>query len=196
MNCLNETDPDKNAISLLIRHSDRYSHGSYGPDPPLTERGIENAVNLGKNLSSYTINKIITTDVDRCFQTASCIREGYKKYFDIDRSKTFGHLHYSDRKTAKVFLKTHGYDEFYKRIISDIDTPGVHNAVHFNKLMTAFLISNTQDTGITIFVSHDINIAYYHYSINRTVYGRFYDINYLCGLILCYGKYVAEFHNV
>lgn len=182
------------AISLLIRHSDRYRHSDM-QNPRLTEQGISNAIELGRKLSNYQINKIITTDVDRCIQTAENIIKGYDRLIETEISKYFGRLHYADRNIGKEFLRKHGYDEFYKNIISGIDTPGIHNTDRYNKLMTDFIIDKTIDHGITIFISHDINIAYYHFSIDRTIYEKYTDVKYLCGIILCNGEHASDFQN-
>ena len=185
---------DNDAISLLIRHSERYDHSDM-KDLRLTEQGISKAVELGGRLSNYKINRIITTKVSRCTETAECIEKGYGRNIEIKSSKDFGRLYYTDRDTAKAFLEKQGYKshELYKRMISEIDTPGISSIESYKKSMDDFIIDNTNNNGITIFVSHDMNIAYYQFCINKTKYERFTDVKYLCGMLLCNGKYVSDF---
>ena len=185
------------AISVLIRHSDRYCH-SVMDNPRLNPQGIIKAIELGRRFSNYKINKIITTDVDRCYETAERIKEGHGGNIVLERSKNFGKLYYvdCDRDTAKEFLKQYGYDkyhELYKRMISGIDTPGICGVELYKKLMDDFIIDNTVNHGITVFVTHDINIAYYHFGINKTTYERLPDVENLCGILLCNGRYVSDF---
>jgi len=153
-------------------------------------------VNLGKNPIKYNINKIITTSVERCIQTAEYIAQGYGKPIEITPSKRLGGLHMENRKFASDFLNKNGYEEWYRRIVNDISTPGICDSVHYKELMTSFLVENTNKNGLTIFVSHDFLIAFYHYALNKTIYTMCSDwVNYLSGLILKNGQYVARFQN-
>jgi broad specificity phosphatase PhoE len=188
---------EEDKISLLIRHSDRYDipNGSEGRDVPLNKNGKLNAMKFGEKISAYKLNKIITTPLDRCRQTAECIAKGYGQAIEIEPSNTFGGLHLSDWKKANEFLSKEGYPEWYKRIINDVSVEGIQSAVQYNKLMTGFLTENTTENGLTIFVSHDFLIAYYHYSLDKTIYSWDNWVKYLSGLILKDGKYVAGFQN-
>jgi broad specificity phosphatase PhoE len=184
-------------ISLLIRHSDRYdiSDGGEGHNVLLNDVGKTNAINFGKNLSAYKLNKIITTSVERCIQTAEYIVKGYGHSVEIEPSNTFGGLHISDWQAANTFLSEEGYPEWYRRIVNDISSPGIQTSIQYNKLMTNFLTENTIEKGLTIFVSHDFLIAYYHYTLDKTIYSWDSWVKYLSGLILQNGKYVAGFQN-
>jgi broad specificity phosphatase PhoE len=187
-------------ISLLIRHSDRYGipSGTDGTSVLLTEQGKMNASHLGEKLLTYRINRIITTPVQRCIETAEYIVKGYGKDIEISFSSTFGGLHITDWQLANGFLNTHGYEEWYRNIITNTPTQGISDSNRYKKLMTDFLIENTNSAGITIFVSHDFLIAFYHYALNKTIYTMFSDwVNYLSGLIFKNGQteYVARFQN-
>jgi len=189
---------ESDKISLLIRHSNRYDiqPGTDGIDVLLTEQGKINASKFGKSLSKYRVNKIITTPVQRCIETAEYIAKGYGKDIEIIPSDIFGGLHITDWKLAKDFLNTRGYDDWYQNIITDTPTPGIRSSAQYKDLMTNFLVKNTDNEGITIFVSHDVRIIFYHYALNRTTYTKFSDgINYLSGLIFKNGQteHVAKF---
>jgi broad specificity phosphatase PhoE len=180
-------------VSLLIRHSDRYDipNDGKGLDVLLNETGKANAIKFGEKLSDCKLNKIITTPVKRCIQTAECIAKGYGQTVEVEPSNTFGRLHISNWEKASAFLSKEGYSEWYHRIINDISVEGIQTAAQYNKLMTSFLTENTTENGLTIFVSHDFLIAYYHYTIDKTIYSRENWVKYLHGLILINGKYCA-----
>jgi broad specificity phosphatase PhoE len=191
---------ENDKISLLIRHSNRYDIQSdtNGIDVLLTEEGKINASHLGEKLSKYRINKIITTPVKRCIETAEYIAKGYGKNIQITPSDTFGSLHITNWQLANEFFNTRGYEKWYRNIVADTPTQGICNSNQYKQLMTNFIVENTDSTGITIFVSHDFLIAFYHYALNRTIYTMFSDwVNYLSGLIFKNGQteYVARFQN-
>ena len=184
---------ESNKISLLIRHADRdkIPAGEFGNDVLLNETGKERALNFGNSLSELKINQIFTSPVQRCVQTAECIAKGYGKSIEIIETTLLGApgLHITDEKIAGEFFLTEGFDEMYRRIINDISIPGMPTVKQFNKQMTNFLIKSTKENGITLFVTHDLLIAFYHYSINKRVYERDNWVKYLDGLTLKNGKY-------
>ena len=189
---------DNDRFSLMIRHSNRYEIpvGKDGSEILLTEEGKVNAYCLGNKLSPYKINKIITTPVRRCIQTAEHIAKGYGKNIKIESSNSLGGLHVYDWQLATDFLNHYGYEEWYNRVINDVTIPGMHNTEKYKRMMTDFLAKNTQDNGITIFISHDFHIALYHYALNKTKYTMFTDwVEFLSGLFLKNGEYVARFQN-
>jgi broad specificity phosphatase PhoE len=180
-------------LSLLIRHADRdkIPTGEFGDDVLLNETGIERALNFGKSLSELKINKIYTSPVKRCIQTAKCIVEGYGKPLKITQSHELGDpgLHISDSQVAGKFFLTEGFDELYRRIIDNIEIPGITATKQLNRKMTDFLMENTKENGITVFVTHDLLIAHYHFSINGKVYAKDDWVKYLGGLIFKNGRY-------
>ena len=186
-------------ISLLIRHSNRgdIPHGSDGREVLLTEQGKINASLLGKKLLNCRLNKIVTTPVERCIQTAEYIAKGYGQNIDIEPSNKFGGLHIIDWEIANKFLsKKNGYEDWYNGILNNISVPGIHSAVQYKELMTNFITEHTQEKGLTVFVSHDFLIAFYHYALNKKIYTMFSDwVDYLSGIILKDGEYVARFQN-
>ncbi|KAA6339074.1 hypothetical protein EZS27_012968 [termite gut metagenome] len=183
---------ESDRLSLLIRHADRdkIPVGSFGNEIMLNEVGKVNALKFGEALSDLKINKIMTSPIGRCVQTAELIAKGYGKALDIIETKALGApgLHITDEEIAGKFFMEQGFEELYRRIINDIPIPGIPTAKQFNQLMTDFLIENTNKNGITLFVTHDLLIAFYHYSINKTVHTRENWVKYLSGLILKNGK--------
>jgi broad specificity phosphatase PhoE len=178
---------------LLIRHADRdkIPAGEFGNNVLLNETGKERAFNFGKELSKFKVNKIFASPVQRCVQTAECIVKGYGKPLEIIQSIELGNpgLHISDDQIAGKFFLTEGFDELYYRITHNIEIPGIAVTKQFNEKMTNFLTENSKEKCITVFVTHDLLIAHYHFSINGKIYTKNNWVKYLGGLILKNGKH-------
>lgn len=180
---------DKDAkIALVIRHSDRelIPEGEIGNEILINEKGVKNSVDFGKLLNQYKINKIFTSPIGRCVQTSEFITNGYGKDIEIIKSNALGDpgLHVSDEKKAGDFYLKFGFDEMYKRYKNHQKIPGVPMPKELNKLMTNFIKTNTNQNGITIFVTHDSVIAFYDFALNNKIYTKNNWINYLSGMIL------------
>lgn len=67
-------------LSLLIRHGDRdkIPQGSFGNEILLNEKGKQNSIKFGESIKEMKVNKILTSPVDRCIQTAEYIAKGYE----------------------------------------------------------------------------------------------------------------------
>jgi hypothetical protein len=180
---------ENDKISLLIRHADRdkIPTGEFGNDVLLNEKGKEKALSFGKSLLELKINRIFTSPVQRCVQTAKYIAKGYGKPLEIITATELGApgLHITDEKIAGDFFLTAGFDEIYHKIIKDIPIPGMSGVKQFNELMTDFLIKNTKENGITLFITHDWLIAFYDYCLHKKIYNQKTDwIDYLKGIII------------
>lgn len=180
-------------LSLLIRHSDRdkIPRGTFGNEILLNEKGKQNSLKFGESIAGLRLNKILTSPIKRCIQTAELIAKGYGKEIEIIETKALGDpgLHITDEKTAGQFFLHYGFDEMYNRFVNEIEIPGVLNASEFNRSFTNHLVENTTENGLTIFVTHDMLIAFYHYSLNKSIYKKENWIKYLSGLLLKNGKY-------
>lgn len=183
----------KEKISLLIRHSDRddIPQGSFGNEILLNEKGKQNAKSFGEALSERKINRIFTSPVERCVQTAEFITKGYGSSIEIIETTALGApgLHINDEKTAGDFFLQYGFDEMYKRFIKGETIPGIPNIGELNHRITTFIKEKSNQNGTTIFITHDMLIAFYHYSINKKVYTKDSWINYLTGLTFKNGIY-------
>jgi len=184
---------EKSQISLLIRHGDRdkIPHGSFGNEILLNKKGKQNSLEFGERIAGMKVNKILTSPVGRCIQTAQFISKGYGKDIEIIETKALGApgLHINDEKIAGEFFLQYGFDEMYQRFVNEIEIPGVPNVSELSTAFTNHLVENTNQNGLTIFVTHDMLIAFYHYSLNKTIYTKENWIKYLTGLVLKNGKY-------
>ena len=184
---------ERDRLSLIIRHGDRdkIPQGSFGNEVMLNDDGIRNSIAFGKELSNLKVNKIYTSPIGRCVQTAESIARGYGHDIEIIETNALGApgLHISDKIVAGEFFLKHGFDEMYKRFINEMQIPGIPSIKEVNSLVTSYVNKNTNDVGLTIFVTHDMLIAFYHYSINKKIYTKENWVKYLSGLILKNGNY-------
>ena len=179
-------------ISLLLRHADRddIPQGSFGNEILLNEKGKQNAQIFGESLSDRKINRIFTSPVERCVQTAEYITKGYGNSVEIIETVALGSpgLHISNEKIAGEFFLEYGFDEMYNRFIQGKEIPGIPSINELNHRITAFLKENSTENGTTIFITHDMLIAFYHFSINKKVYTKDNWINYMTGLTFINGR--------
>lgn len=179
---------ENSKIALLIRHADRelIPEGEIGNEILINAKGVENSIRFGNLLQQYKVNKIYTSPIQRCVQTSEYISNGYGEKIDIITSKSLGDpgLHVSDEKKAGDFYLKFGFDEMYRRYTNNQTIPGVPMPDELRKSMTDFIHTNTQENGITIFVTHDAVIAFYDFALNKKVYTKDNWVNYLSGIIL------------
>lgn len=173
-------------ISLLLRHADRddIPQGSFGNEVLLNEKGKQNARSFGEKLAESKINRIFTSPIERCVQTAEFMIKGYGRSIEIIETTALGApgLHIKDEIIAGEFFLQHGFDEMYKRFMQGEKIPGIPNINELNHRITNFINENSLQSGTTIFITHDMLIAFYHFSINKKVYTKDNWIQYLTGL--------------
>ncbi len=179
-------------ISLLLRHADRddIPKGSFGNEILLNHKGKQNAHSFGEKLAKKKLNKIFTSPVGRCVQTAEFIAKGYGSSIEIIETSALGApgLHILDEKIAGEFYLQYGFDEMYKRFMKGEEIPGMPNIDELNYRITNFINENSTDNGTTLFITHDMFIAFYHFSINKKVYTKDNWINYMTGLTFINGR--------
>jgi broad specificity phosphatase PhoE len=180
--------PSHEKLTVLMRHADREKipDGEFGNDILINKKGKIHSLELGILLQPFQINDIFSSPIQRCVQTGEYISEGYDKSIIIKENTALGSpgLHITDEVAAGKFYLKHGFDESYKKFMNHEKMPGVASMETYGKLMTEFLMDNTTEKGITLFITHDSLIAFYHYYLNKTIYTRDNWINYLSGLVL------------
>ena len=179
-------------ISLLLRHSNREDIpiGTFGNEILLNEKGIQNAICFGESLIEKKINRIFTSPIKRCIQTAEYITKGYGKSVEIIETVALGSpgLHISDEKIAGEYFLENGFDEMYNRFMQGIKIPGIPSVSELNHRITSFLKEKTTQNGRTLFITHDMLIVFYHFSINKKVYTKDNWVNYMTGLTFINGQ--------
>jgi broad specificity phosphatase PhoE len=95
-------------LAMMIRHGDREKipAGEHGNEVLLNKEGEENSFALGKSLHNYPINKILTSPIQRCVQTAEFIASGYGKELEIIQTTCLGApgLHITDDALAGEYF--------------------------------------------------------------------------------------------
>lgn len=190
---------DEHKLSLLIRHADKdeIPKGSFGNDVLLNKKGKQNAQSFGNKLSERKINSILTSPIGRCVQTAEFIKKGCgSSSIEIIETEKLGNpgLHIIDKKEVGVFFHKHerprdAIDEMYGKFIQGKKVPGIPSANELNHRVTTFIEENTTQTGITIFITHDMLIAFCRYSLDKTNHTKDWGMNFLSGLIFKNGIY-------
>ncbi len=180
--------PSNSKLAMLIRHADRdlIPTGEIGNEILINEKGEQNAFAFGETRKGHFVQKIFTSPIPRCVQTAEFILKGYGKELDIVSTKCLGDpgLHVADEVIAGEFYLKYGFDEMYRRFKDNEPIPGIPSPDNYLKLMTEFLTRNTSEKGLTIFITHDSLIAFYHYCFDKTIYKKQNWVNYLDGLLI------------
>jgi broad specificity phosphatase PhoE len=173
-------------VSLLLRHADRddIPQGSFGNEVLLNEKGKHNARSFGEKFAERKIHRIFTSPIGRCVQTAEYMSKGYGRSIEIIETTALGApgLHINDEIIAGKFLLQHGFNEMYRRFTQKENIPGIPNINELNNRIRNFINESSTENGTTIFITHDMLIAFYHFSINKYVYSKDKWINYLSGL--------------
>lgn len=178
-------------IALLLRHADRddIPEGSFGNEIVLNDKGKRRAELFGESFAEMKINRIYTSPVERCVQTAEFITKGYGKSIEVIETKALGApgLHITDEKIAGNFYLEHGFDKMYSMFKLGNEIPGMASINELNFKLTSFIKEHTKENGRTLFITHDMLIAFYHFSINGKVYTKENWVNYLTGLTFTNG---------
>lgn len=173
-------------LSVVIRHSDRdeIPLGSFGNEVMLNEKGIQRAIEYGVSIRDKKISKIYSSPIGRCVETAQKIVNGYGCQVEIVETKALGApgLHITDEKIAGEFFLTHGFDEMYDRFIQGKEIPGVPNIVELRQKMDEFIDAHSVAGATTLFITHDMVIAFYHFSLTEKVYTKENWVDYMEGL--------------
>jgi broad specificity phosphatase PhoE len=184
---------DEQRLSLLIRHGDRdhIPEGSFGNEVQLNEKGKYNSLKFGESLAELKVNRIFTSPVGRCVQTAEQISKGYGNSIDIIETTALGDpgIPIFDDKLAGEYYLQHGGFGMYQHFTQGKKISGVLPIEEIKISMTDFINKNTTENGLTLFVSHDMIIAMYHYCLNKMIYTPENWVNYLSGITLKNGEY-------
>ena len=180
--------PVGSKIAMLIRHADRepIPEGQFGNEILINEAGKKNALEFGAKLKGHHINKILSSPIQRCVQTAEHISLGYGRELEITITKSLGDpgLHVSDEELAGEFYLKYGFDEYHRRFVAGEEMPGVITPKAYHSAMDRFIKENASESGLTIFVTHDSLIAFYDFCLTGRIYTKENWVKYLSGLVL------------
>ena len=175
-------------LALILRHSDRYEikKSEFGNDVLLNAQGIEKAKIFGKELRNYKINKIYTSPIERCVQTAENIVIGYKKQIEIIKTEALGDpgIHVSDANLLGQYYFEYGFWKIFENFKNNIPVDGLYFKKQVKEKFDAFLLEKMQKDGLTLFITHDWQVAFYAYAKQINEFTKNNWINYLEGLII------------
>ncbi|WP_194847948.1 histidine phosphatase family protein [Candidatus Neptunochlamydia vexilliferae] len=173
---------------LLIRHAERhpFEKGSLGLEVGLTSQGKKSAEQLGHSLKDITVNKILTSPVERCIHTSECFVKGYGKSCAIEPSSLIGSpgpFIFDPDAAGPVFLSTH-LIEVAQSIVKGVSLPGMRTLSEGGQIFLDHV--STLDSKITLMISHDIIIALLSAFLLQDVHVENYMPDFLKGLLIEY----------
>jgi len=188
MNILNELKIYKNKpVALILRHGhrDKIPDGEFGNEILLNAEGRSKSIQLGESLRDYRISKIISSPIERCVQTGRLIMEGYGKNIPFAISNTLGGpgVHITDELVAGEYFLWNRFPSILERYYAGESFPGLATQNELKTNMNAFIESQSERDGITIFITHDSLIAMYDYVDNGKGYTQENWVKYLNGII-------------
>jgi len=173
LNTIEEIE-NSGSYSIFLRHADRYEipAGEFGNEIELNELGFRRSLEYGKSLSKFKINKIFTSPVKRCIQTAEHIRDGIGRNIPIEITNILGDpgAFVEDGKLAGESFLTHGFEYCYESLLLQIPLSGNRNIFEGAEILNDFFEKNSEDKGINVFISHDMIVALYSYAAFQKKY--------------------------
>lgn len=184
---LRDLNDDLPAI-MFIRHGDRNKipDGEFGNDVELNETGWSSSQALGTLLKNHQVNKIYTSPIIRCVQTAKSISSGIGKDIPIEYSAFLGHpgaFVYDGHAAGQTYLRL-GFRRFYHDLLNGVPLDGNLPVTEGSEILTNFFKSTSAAPGLNIHVSHDMIVALYAFGTFRKTFMP--DVNwvrYLEGVI-------------
>lgn len=173
---------------LFIRHGDRNKipDGEFGNDVELNEKGMSRSMELGISLANHRVNKIFTSPIIRCVQTAKSISEGIGREIPIEQSILLGHpgaFVYDSHAAGQTYLRL-GFRKFYQNLLDGIPLDGnlpIHEGAG---ILTNLFVRTSGSPGLNIHVSHDMIVALYAYATFKKKYEPDTNwVKYLDGVI-------------
>ena len=188
-------------IALILRHAERASinNDEFGNEVSLTNNGLLNAEKLGNTLSLYKVNKIYTSPIRRCVQTALCIQKGLGNDIDVIITNQLGNpgFHIQDAILAGETYLKEGIKKIYHDFTNGITPAGWASAESLRTNALDYIKSKTIEKGLTLFITHDCLIANFAFAngIRRFDFDNDW-CSYLDGVIVdCSYKSILKFHN-
>lgn len=175
--------------SIFIRHGDRdkIPEGEFGNEVELNQKGFRRSLEYGKSMKDQKINRIFTSPVKRCIQTAEVIREGLESNVKIEVSTLLGDpgAFVKDGKLAGDNYLRLGFSSCYEGILNHEPIEGNRDISEGASILSRFFLENAQAEGLNIYVSHDMIVALYAFGTFRRKYTLDSDwVPYLGGLII------------
>lgn len=143
--------------TILLRHAHRVnipSH-SFGNELSITSKGQQAALDWGRALSSLPFEKIESSPVLRCLQTADWLQKGLEKQFSVYPSTLLGNpgTFIADPGEAEKLFTDCSVQEILKNMVAGIHLKGIKpiftGITHF---FNEFLFRKEK---LTLLITHD-----------------------------------------
>lgn len=186
---------EASTYSIFLRHGDREKipEGEFGNEVELNQRGFQRSLEYGESIKNHKINKIYTSPVIRCIQTAESIKAGLGKNVKIEVSTLLGDpgaFVVDGELAGKSYLQL-GFSDCYERILNHKPVEGNRDITEGAAILSRFFKSNAQDGVTNIYISHDMIIALYAFETFRRKYTLGSDwVPFLGGLKIKHNKNV------
>jgi broad specificity phosphatase PhoE len=193
------------AYGLLIRHGERdeLKPGSMGMEAQLTQRGRETSNELGRTLSHLPLNKIITSPIDRCFDTGVCLGEGLGLTSEEAEKKVVRNMglaapFVSDPELVKKTFSTGSPEQVILNHLSGEDVPGLRSLEEGSRVLLDFVTGHMAGNSLTVFVSHDAIIMPFQSHFCSKVFSLSNWLGFLEGSIVYVeaGNTIIDGHSV
>ena len=150
----------------LIRHAEKKDDGVHAQ---LTEKGLKDSFIFGKKLKKQNIqiDKIITSPIERCLQTAQEIVKGYdKQEITIEESNLLGDpgVFIQDDKKAMEIFETYKLVDIINMQLAHKKLDGFNSIEEGSRQLLEFIHNQKKNT---IMISHDAIITPFIAYINN-----------------------------
>jgi phosphohistidine phosphatase SixA len=187
INDISKIDTSDHCYAIYIRHGERdfIPVGEKGEDIELNESGIQKSFEYGQSLKQHRVNKIYSSPVKRCIQTADAIRKGLDINIQTEYSELLGIKGAFVKDENTLCQEILSLEECYIKLINHKPVARKVDISVGAALLTEYFLKYTEEKGISLFISHDMYIALYAHEIFKLTYhpsGKW--IEFLNGLII------------
>jgi broad specificity phosphatase PhoE len=142
---------------ILLRHAHRENipPQSIGNAVPITIKGRQAAIEWGKAQCQLPFEKIESSEVLRCLQTAECIQSGLRKQININFSPLLGNpgTFVDDPKAAEQLFKRFTLLEILKNLAEGCELKGMHKiSVGVHRFLNELLF---REEKLSLLITHD-----------------------------------------
>lgn len=143
--------------TILLRHAHREDipPKSFGNDIPITMEGHQAAFEWGRGQSTLPFEKIESSPILRCMQTADCIQKGSQRKITINPSPLLGNpgVFIKDPKEAEETFSHFTIMDILKYLVEGNPLKGMHNiASGTHRFLNDLLFKEEQ---LRLLITHD-----------------------------------------
>lgn len=185
---LEEIKPN-GSFTLFLRHADRdkIPEGQFGNEIELNELGKKRSEEFGKLVQHLNVNRIFSSPLKRCIQTAEFIALGLNRGIVTETSTLLGDpgAFVHDGKMAGESFLQMGFNNCYENLLKHITVNGNYDISEGAKTLDDFFLRQSEIPGVNIYISHDMIVALYAYERFQKKYtlGKNW-VKFLGGLII------------